>query len=89
MSFVSVRNYTLILPATPIMFQVTGNSVMERKNHLDIGDNKVIFVFGGAGWLERFGCTNIEFGKLKDFFIKFAEKNCPLVKKQKSITDFK
>ncbi len=37
-----------------ISFQVTTNSVMERKSHLRIpGGYKVIMVFGGLGWIER------------------------------------
>ena len=42
-----------LLLSLEISFQVTGNSAMEQKSHLNIGDRKVIFVFGGAGWLER------------------------------------
>ena len=37
-----------------ISFQVTTNSVMERKSHLGIPTHlTVIFVFGGLGWVER------------------------------------
>jgi len=37
-----------------VSFQVTTNSVMERKSHLNIPDGmKVIMIFGGLGWVER------------------------------------
>jgi hypothetical protein len=37
-----------------ISFQVTTNSVIERKSHLEIpNDLTVIMIFGGLGWIER------------------------------------
>lgn len=37
-----------------ISFQVTTNSVIERKSHLNIpADMTVIMIFGGLGWIER------------------------------------
>lgn len=37
-----------------LSFQVTTNSVIERKSHLEIpADINVVMIFGGLGWIER------------------------------------